>query len=158
MAFRLVLSGGNVTDAAVINVAASGTIHPNGVVNLLSTGGQGVSPAASSSTTTMIFGVAHDYAQGASDVSVRVTPFAPGQIWEADCVNAASTAQVNLRHTLDSDLFVRNTATDYGAGNARTAVFTAIAMVGSTSGSGKLLGFFKQSHGPVGNNSTTFDS
>lgn len=149
MAFRLVSSKGSVSDAAVINIYASGVVKNGSVVEFSRTGGEGVAPASSSSTTTNIFGVALDYAQGKSDVQVRVVPFVDGQLWEADCVNAASTAQIGLRHVLDDHLFVRNTATDLGAGNVFTAVFRAVAMTGSTSGSGKLIGYFRTQEAPV---------
>lgn len=156
MGVRLVTSGGSVVEPAVINMAASGVIKPNSVVDLSRTSGLGVTPSSSSSTTTQLFGVAHDYVQGASDVSVRVTKFTDNQIWEIDCVNAASTAQVGLRHVLNNHLELRNTASDLGAGNAHTAVFRALYMVGSTSGSGKLVGYFRTQEAPVSTSDTTF--
>jgi len=143
MAFRLVSSGGNIVDPAMLNIRCSGVVHIGGVVEFSRAGGQGVYPASSTSTTTNVFGIAMDYAQGASDKEVRVVPFVPGQLWEADCVNAALTAQIGLRHVLNNLDEIRNTSTDLGAGNAATAVFRAIAMVGSTSGSGKLIGYIR---------------
>ena len=154
MAFRLVTSGGNVVDPAVVGIYASGVVKSGSVVEFTRTSGAGVAPASSSSSTTNIFGICMDYAQGASDVIVNVTPFSSGQLWEADCVNSASTAQIGLRHVLDSHLFVRNTATDLGAGNNFTAVFRAVAMTGLTSGSGKLIGYFRQQEAPVFSSST----
>ena len=144
------MSRGDVKDAAVVNMPASGTLHRNEVVEFSRTGGQGVYPASIASTVTNIFGVvsgggpnSSGYVQGASDVSVDVIPFAQGQIWEGDCVNAASTAQVGLRFSLGrtrGDNALYNIATD---STTATAIFRAIAMVGSTSGSGKLLGYFR---------------
>ena len=145
MAFRLVNSGGGTTDPAFVNMYASGVVHPGEVVEFSRTGGAGVFPAGMNSTVTNIFGVCLDYAQGASDKEVKVIPFHPGQIWEADCVHAASTAQVGLRFGLSrtrGDLSLYNHATD---SLFATAIFRAIAMTGSTSGSGKLLGYFRRS-------------
>ncbi len=143
MSFRLVQSGGNVIDPAMVNIRCSGVVHVGGVVEFSRTGGAGVYPASSSSTTTNIFGIAMDYAQGASDKEVRIVPFVKGMLWEADCTDVALTAQIGLSHLLNDDLLIRNTSTDYGAGTGCTAVFRAIAMTGSTSGSGKLIGYFK---------------
>lgn len=143
MGFRLVSSLGEVGDAAMINMPASGVIHPGEVVEFSRTGGQGVYPASMNSTITNIFGVAYNYVQGASDAYVRVIPFRPGQVWEADCVTAAATIHVGSRMGLSrtrSDMALNNNATD---STTATAVFRAIAMVGSTSGSGKLLGIFR---------------
>lgn len=154
MAFRLVTSGGDVRDTSMLNMYASGVVKNGSVVEFSRTGGQGVYPGTSSSTTTNIFGICMDYAQGASDVQVKVIPFVPGQLWEADCVNAASTAQLGLNHVLDDHLNVRNTATDKGAGNAFTAVFRAVAMTSLTTGSGKLIGYFRMQEAPVFSSST----
>lgn len=154
MSFRLIGSAGNVSDPAVVNLFASGVIHPGGAVVFNRTSGVPVAPAAANSTTTQVFGVSLDYVQGASDAQVKVIPFADGQLWEADCVNSSSTGQVGLRHALDSDLNVRNTSTDV-ANN--TGVFLALQVVGSTSGSGKLLGRFVSNIVPVGQNQTTFN-
>ena len=161
MAFRFVRGAGNSVEPAVINMRCSGVISPGGVVELLRTAGAGVSPASSSTTTTTIFGIGLDYVQGASDVETRVIPFVPGQIWEGDCANAATTAQIGLRHALSAltanrGLYIHNTGTDLGAGDAHTAIFHALAMVGSTSGSGKLLGIFRTQQAPTPVNSTVF--
>lgn len=153
MSFRLVNSGGGVTDPAVVNLAASGVVHPGGVVVFNRVAGLPIAPAASGSTATAVFGVSLDYAQGASDVSVKVIPFHPGQLWEADCVNAAVTAHVGIRHLLENDLLIRNTGTDV---TANTGVFLALAMAGSASGSGRLIGRFISNIVPVGQNQTTF--
>lgn len=131
-------------DVAAVSMFCSGVVHPGEVVEFSRTGGAGVYPASMDSTVTNIFGVCQDYAQGASGTQVKVIPFSAGQIWEADCIHAASTAQVGLRFGLSrtrSDLGIYNHATD---STTATAVFRAVAMVGSTSGSGKLLGFFRR--------------
>jgi len=143
MAFRLVSSLGGVIDPAFVNVPASGTIHPSQVVDFDRTGGLGVTPASMNSSVTTIFGVCLDYVQGASDTYVRVVPFAPGQIWEVDCDEAVTTAHIGSRmglsRTRDNKSIYPN-ATD---SLTSTAVFQCIGMVGSTSGSGKLIGFFR---------------
>jgi len=149
MAVTLVRNAGNVIDPAFLDMPGSGVVNPNSVVDFLRVGGQGVSPSSSSSTTTTIFGVCLDYAQGVSDVTVKVIPFVPGQLWQIDCVNSATTAQIGLRHVLDDKLNLRNTASDLGAGNAFTAVFRAVAMTGLTTGSGKLIGYFRTQEAPV---------
>jgi len=156
MGVRLVSSGGNVSNPAFIHAYASGVINMNGLVDWdrSGTGGSLVSPSTSSSTTTMIFGVAQSGAIGASDSLVRVIPFAEGQLWEVDCANAATTAQIGLRHGLSATRnYVHNTATDIGAAAAKatrvTGVFLALAMTGSTSGSGKLIGKFVYQHDPI---------
>lgn len=158
MSFRLVSSGGAVTDPAVANMAASGVIHAGECVDFVrsGTGGAVVTPTTSSSTTTMVLGVSYGpYVQGASDTFVGVVLFNQSQIWEVDCANAATTAQVGLRHALSaSDRgVIHNTASDV---STQTGIFTAVAMVGSTSGSGKLLGYFNRFHQLIPVNSTTF--
>ena len=158
MAFRLVSSHGGVSDVAAVSMFASGTIHPGEVVEFSRTGGQGVYPASMSSTITNIFGVAQDYVQGASDVQVKVIPFAAGQLWEADCVHAASTAQIGLRFGLSrtrSDMSLYNNASD---SLTASAIFRCIAMVGSTSGSGKLLGYFRRGDQTPGSLGAAFDT
>ena len=97
-----------------------------------------------------------DYAQGASDTVVKIIPFTPGQLWEIDCVNAASTAQIGLRHVLNDASNLRNTATDGGAGNFATAVFRAVAMRGLTTGSGILIGYFRTTEAAPFPSQTTY--
>lgn len=155
MAIRLVRNGGAVLDPAVLDMPASGVVKPNSLVEFSRTGATGVFPATASSSITGILGVCLDYAQGASDVTVKVIPFTGSQLWEVDCVNAASTAQIGLRHVMDDHLNLRNTATDLGAGNPFTAVFRAVAMTGLTTGSGKLIGYFRTSEAPVFTSSTS---
>ena len=153
MAFRLVSSGGANVDPTVVNLAASGTIWPGSLVDFVRSGTGGAVLAASSetSTGTMVFGVALDYREGASDTSVNVILINSSQIWEVDCANAATTAQVGLRHALSAlaankSRFIHNTATDVSTGVSQ---FLALAMVGSTTGSGKLLGRFVHYTGQV---------
>lgn len=147
MAFRLVSSAGGINDPVFVNVSASGVITPNTAVELALTSGVGVAPAGITTTGTILFGVALDYAQGLSDVSVKVIPFSPEQLWEVDCANAATTAQIGIRQYLSANRgFVHNQATDAGGPNR---VFLPLAMTGSTTGSGKLLGRFIVSPGQV---------
>lgn len=155
MSFRLVSSHGSVSDSAAVNMYASGVIRPNQAVDFLRTTGLGVGPTASTSTTTMVFGVALDYAQGASDTQVRVIRFNRGQLWEVDCANAASTGQIGLRHALSaSDRgVIHNSSTDV---SGSTGIFLAVGMSGLTTGSGKLLGEFVSGIVPTGQNQTTF--
>lgn len=160
MAFRLVGSAGTVAEPAVISVAGSGVVKRDEGVDIArgGTGGAVVSPTTSSSTTTMIFGVSMDYAQGASNTIVRVIPFTDSQLWEVDCANEASTAQCGIRHTLSaSDRgVIHNTASDV---TDFSAIFHALAAVGTlASGSGKLIGRFQPDYKPVPVNSTTFKS
>lgn len=153
MAFRLVRSAGSVQDPAVVNLPASGVIYPGSVVVRSvaeglgdSTLGEVVSAAAVSGTsgytTTNIVGVSLDYVQGASDTFVRVIPFVPGQLWEGDCVNAAATSNILLRHQLADSRFIRNVTRV--SETASTGVFLAFAMAGATTGSGRLIGTFLQ--------------
>ena len=156
MAFRFVTGAGINVDVAAINLAASGVVKQGQPVDFVrsGTGGAVVTPTTSSSTTTMVFGLAQGYAQGASDTFIPVVPFVKGQILEADCANAATTAQVGLRHALSVDRgVVHNTASDV---SGQTGIFTAIAMTGSTTGSGKLLGYFNVDHGILPVNATTW--
>ena len=153
MSIRLVSSLGSVTDPAVVNLFGSGVIHTGGVVSFNRVSGVPVIPAAANATTTQVFGVSLDYIQGASDAQVKVIPFTDGQLWEVDCVASGSTGQIGLRHALDGDLVVRNTSTDV---TGATGVFLALQVVGSSSGSGKLLGRFVSNIVPVGQNQTTF--
>lgn len=156
MAFRLVSSGGLVTDAAAVNMYASGVVAPNQPVDWIrnGTGGAIVGPSAAATTTTSIFGVSLDYAQGASNTLVRVIPFDQNQLWEVDCANAASTLQLGIRHYLSATRgYIHNVDADIGAAAAKatrvTGVFLALSMVGSTSGSGKLIGRFLPDQVPV---------
>ncbi len=157
MAIRFVRGAGNVVDPAAFSFAASGVIRPNQPVDRFGsngTGGAVVTPTTSSSTTTMIFGAGMSYAQGASDTYVNVIPFSRDQLWEVDCANAATTAQLGIRHAWSADRgVVHNTATDIGANAVKatrmTAIFEALAMTSLTTGSGKLIGRFLPDAGPV---------
>lgn len=153
MSFRLVSSGGSVSDAAFVNLSASGVVRQGEPVDFTRTAGAVCAPTTSSSTTTMILGMAQGYGQGTSDLNIPVIMFAPHQVWEADCANAGTTAQTGLRHALSgSDRgCIHNTGTDV---STQTGIFTAIAMSGSTSGSGKLLGYFNRNHQLIPVNTT----
>lgn len=141
MAFVFSRSAGSINEPATVLMYASGVVRNGGVVEFSRTGGVGVVPSGASSTSTTIFGVSLDYAQGASDIQVRVLPIVQGSLWIADCTDIATTAQIGLRHILNaSQTEVRNTASDV---LGSTGVFRAVAMVGATTGSGKLLGYFE---------------
>ena len=63
MAFRFIRGAGINVDVAAIRLAASGVIKPSHPVDFVrsGTGGAVVAPTTSSSTTTMVFGLAHTY-------------------------------------------------------------------------------------------------
>ena len=146
MAFKLVRSAGSVHEPAVISLPASGTIRPGSVV-IFDTANDGaalgysVSPVSTSlATGSAIIGVSLDYVEGKSDAFVRVIPFVPGQLWEADCLNVINTAQVLKRHQLYDFVTVQNTS--YDNSEKLTACFFALAISGASSGSAKLIGEF----------------
>lgn len=144
MAFRFVKSAGSVHEPAVLEMFASGVVRPGMAVELTrgSVTAHGfVAPASSSTTITTLFGVCLDYAQGASDIQVRVVPILAGQIWEADCVGAAATLQIGKRQQLygSNSVLINNNAYDQ---TGATGVFIVLNITGSTSGSGKVLGEF----------------
>lgn len=147
MAFRFVRSAGSVHEPAVVLMQASGTIHPGGVV-IYDASLNNVSPAtATGASTTNIFGVSQDYAQGASDTYVRVIPFVQGQLWEADCANAITTLQLLIRHQLASDTVLRNVTGGTAGGASETlstGIFLSYAVTGASTGSGKIIGTFLQ--------------
>lgn len=156
MAFRFVRGGGVNSDPVAISLPASGVVKANTPVEWIrnGTGGAVVGPAGTSTTSTMIFGVAMGYAQGASDTFVNVIPFEKTQLWEVDCANAASTAQLGLRHPLSADRgYIHNIGQDQGAlpavADRALAVFLALQMTGLTTGSGKLIGRFLTDQDPV---------
>lgn len=154
MAFRLVSSAGDVSDSAMVQLAASGVINPGVALDFVrgGTGGAVVAPSGTSSTTTMIFGVGINYVQGASDTYTGVIPFLPEQLWEVDCANATTTAQIGIRHALNATRgFVHNTASDV---SGATGVFLALSASSLTTGSGKLLGRFVSNVVPVPNGTT----
>jgi hypothetical protein len=128
-------------------------VWPGSLVDFVrsGTGGAVVNASSEASTGTMVFGVCLDYAQGASDTRVNVIPINDAQIFEVDCTNSATTAQLGLRHALSAlaankARFIHNTATDVSTGVSQ---FLALAMVGATTGSGKLLGRFVHYTGQV---------
>jgi len=140
MAFRLVQSGGAVTDPAVVNLYASGTIW-NGCVVSMAMGAAGIPGyvyAAATITPTAIFGIAQGYVEGASDTMVKVIPFTQGQVWEADCTSNTTTAHVQKRHALTDSLTVANTGYDL---TSLTGIFLAYNLTGAT-GDKKILGTF----------------
>lgn len=156
MAFRFVRGAGVNSDPVAVSLATSGVVRAGWGVDWLrnGTGGAVVGPSGATSTSTMVFGVAMGYAQGASDTFVNVIPFESNQLWEVDCANAASTAQLGLRHPLSADRgYVHNIGQDQGAlgtvGDRALGVFLALAIVGSTTGSGKLIGRFLVDQNPV---------
>lgn len=143
MAFKLVSSGGNLNEPVLISVRSSGTITPNAPVELVfGTTGAVVGPAGIDTTRSVLFGVGLDY-RGDSvgdDYFTKVIRFTPEQLWECDTANATTTAQIGVRQQLSASRgFIHNQATD---STGITRVFFPIAVVGSTSGSGKLLGYF----------------
>lgn len=141
MAFVFSRSAGATHEPAAILMAASGIVRAGGVVEFSRTGGAGVIPSSASTSFTGVFGVSLDYAQGASDTFVRVVPIVQGQLWIADCTDIATTAQIGIRHVLNADqVTVRNTGSDV---LTAAGIFRAVAMVGATTGSGKLLGYFE---------------
>lgn len=154
MAFILSSSGGNVVEPALVNMYASGVVRPNNAVDLVRGSFALVSPTTSSSTTTMVFGMAMDYAQGASDTLIRVTPFDVDQLWTVDCANAAVTGQIGVTHALSASdrSVIHNTNTNATS----TGIFLAVAMTGASTGSGKLIGRFISNLTPQTQNSTTF--
>lgn len=163
MAFRLVGSAGDVQNAAVVNMAASGVIRPGSVVQF-DVAQNAVSAALSTSPTTAIIGVSLDYVQGLSDTFVRVIPFVQGQVWEADCTHAVSTLHIFRRHRLGitDPMLLENagTATNMNSGESiSTGVFFAYAITGATTGSGKILGTFltgRQAHRGTDSANLTF--
>ena len=142
MAFKLVSAGGNVNDPCVVNVYASGVVHVGGVVEMATGAAGGATgycyPGASSTTTSTIFGICQDYAQGFSDTLVRVIPITPEQIWEADTTSNTSTIFVFKRHALTDDKTVANT--DYDQ-SGRTGVFLCLNVRGAAADK-KMLGQF----------------
>lgn len=155
MAFTFVRGAGDSMESpAALLMYASGIVRAGGVVEFSRTGGVGVVPSSASTSTTAVFGISLDYAQGASDTQVRVVPIVAGQLWQADCTDIATTAQIGLRHILNADqVTVRNTASDV---TATTGVFRAVAMTGLSTGSGKLLGYFELIP-KMPSNTTTFN-
>lgn len=157
MAIKFVRGSGSNVDPAVVNLPASGVVKVNQLVDLVrnGTGGAVVAPTSSASTGTMVFGVSLGYAQGASDTYINVTPLAEGQLWEVDCANAATTAQLGLRHALSASdrAVIHNTASDVVL---QTGIFLALGMTSATTGSGKLIGTFVYTRNPIAQSPTTW--
>lgn len=149
MTIKFVRSAGSVHEPAVVLMGGSGVIHAGGVVEIDKVNNL-VSPASSSTTTTSVFGVSLDYIQGASDAFVRVIPFVQGQLWEADCANVITTANILKMHQLATDTVVRNITNPTTVNLGETAgvgIFLAYAVTGLATGSGKLIGAFLQRTG-----------
>lgn len=120
----------------IINVPCSGTIQRGSIVEWSRVNSR-VEPASANTTYTMIFGVALDYVEGASDTYTKVIPFVPGQLWEIDLTNTPTTAQIFLRHALTDASTLNNTASDV---DGPTGVFIANAL--STLMSNIMIGEF----------------
>ena len=157
--FRFVKNKGNVLVPPVfVNVYGSGTIQRGSVVRFRETGAANlVTPAASGTTYTSIFGIALDYIQGASDSQTRVIPFVQGQLWEADCANGMTTAMLFIRHALTDNLTVNNTTSDV---DTPTGVFIAYAIPNyvsaGVSNTFRVIGEFIRNNNSVGQNQSTF--
>ena len=147
MAFKLVRSAGSVHEPAVISLPGSGVIKPNSVVIFdtatVYAGASNVSAASTSlATGSAIIGVSLDYIQGINEPTsfVRVIPFVPGQLWEADVLDLITTAQVLKRHRLYDSVTVENTS--YDQSEVIQGVFFCLAISGASTGSAKLIGEF----------------
>lgn len=158
MAFTLRRSAGTITEPVVVELFASGVVRPGMAVEFtrgtVTTQGF-IAPASSSTTTTSIFGVCLDYAQGASDVLVRVIPFVSGQIWAADAANAISTLSIGKKQQLygSNSVLINNNAYDH---TGLAGVFLCIGISGATTGSAQLLGEFLRTPAGVTDQSTKF--
>ena len=142
MAFKLVSSGGLVAEPAVLNLPGSGVIKPNSVV-IFDTSTNAVSAASITlATGTSIIGVSLDYIQGKNEPTsfVRVIPFVPGQLWEADVLNVITTAQLMSRFRLYDSVTVENTSYDQTL--SVNGIFFCYAISGASSGSAKVIGEF----------------
>ena len=151
MAFRFIRQRGTVqATPVIIKVPGSGVIHPGGIVEFhRGTNNNRVEPASSGTTYTNIFGISLDYIQGASDAYIRVIPFAPGQLWEAECANIGATNQLFIRHALSSSTVLNNSSTNV---NAATGVFIAYSIAktfyaGLSTSTFRLIGEFIRSPG-----------
>ena len=147
MAFKFVRSAGSVHEPAVINLPGSGVIKPNSVVifdvAIVNDGAYNVSAAATTTATgSSIVGISLDYIQGINEPTsfVRVIPFVPGQLWEADVLNVINTAQLLKRFRLYDSVTVENTSFDQSI--SINGVFFCYAISGASSGSAKVIGEF----------------
>lgn len=162
MSFRLVSSGGTTVNPTVVSMAASGTIHPGGVVTFIKSADLSdgyLATALSTSTQTQIFGVALDYKEGKSDAFVNVIPFAPGQVWEGDCINTVSTLQIGKRFSLSTattperSRLLNNNSYDQ---SGMTGIFLVWNVTSLSTGSGKLIGEFIRNPGSTPSGLTAF--
>lgn len=155
MAFKFIRSAGSVHEPAVISLPGSGVISPNSVV-VFDVNADNVSMAATltGATSTNIIGVSLDYIQGANEITsfVRVIPFVPGQLWEADVQNAIATVQVMKRFRVIDGVRVENTSYDQSL--SITGVFFCLGISGASTGSAKLIGEFLRTPGRHTTNST----
>lgn len=145
MAFKFHRSAGSVHEPAVINLPGSGVIKPNSVVIFDVTEGNVSAAATTTATGSSIVGVSLDYIQGVNEPTsfVRVIPFVPGQLWEADVLNVINTAQLMKRFRLYDSVTVENTSYDQSL--HINGVFFCYAISGASSGSAKVIGeFLKQ--------------
>ena len=147
MAFKFHRSAGSVHEPAVINLPGSGVIKPNSVVIFdqaqINAGSKNVSVATTTlATGTSIIGVSLDYIQGINEPTsfVRVIPFVPGQLWEADVLNLITTAQLMSRFRLYDSVTVENTSYDQTL--SINGVFFCYAISGASTGSAKVIGEF----------------
>lgn len=142
MAFKFVRSAGSAHEPAVISLPGSGVIKPNSVVIFDVSSGNVSVAAATTATGTSIVGVSLDYIQGANEPTsfVRVIPFVPGQLWEADVLNLITTAQLMKRFRLYDSVTVENTSYDQTL--SITGVFMCYAISGASTGSAKVIGEF----------------
>ena len=163
MAFKFHRSAGSVHEPAVLNLPGSGVIRANSVVIFdvatVSAGAKAVSVAASTSaTSTNIIGVSLDYLDDTSinraSSFVRVIPFVPGQLWEADVLNVITTAQLLTRFRLYDSVTVENTSYDQSL--SINGVFMCYAISGASSGSAKVIGEFIVARRAAANNATSF--
>ena len=142
MAIKFHRSAGSVHEPAVLNLPGSGVIRPNSVV-IFDVSTNAVSAASiTAATGTNIVGVSLDYIQGKNEPTsfVRVIPFVPGQVWEADVLNVINTAQLMNRFRLYDSVTVENTSYDQSL--SINGVFFCYAISGASSGSAKVIGEF----------------
>ena len=144
MAFRFVRQKGSMTATPVfITVYGSGTI-PRGSVVEFSRINNRVEPASKNTTYTTIFGISLDYIEGATQdalaTKIRVIPFIPGQLWEADTAAAASTAMLFIKQRLSDRNTLDNSITDI---NTASGIF--ISYMISPNATNKVIGEFIRS-------------
>ncbi len=150
MSFKFVSGGGNVVEPTVINMPVSGVVAPGQIAVYTPAGtGGAMADAVVALTTTgsTVIGVFQDYKQGASDTLAKVIKINSDQIWEVDCANTVTTAQIGIRQGLSASRGILHNAVT----NLETTekMFMVTGISGSTSGSGKVLGYFINNVGPA---------